>query len=60
MDPFHFISGIHRALDAAGLLLLKPHTFAAIERPGRCSPTWHTAERGLFGETPHPVLTEHF
>jgi SAM-dependent methyltransferase len=56
----HILSGLHRALDDDGTLLLEPHTFEAIERMGRRSPTWYTAEQGLFSDTPHLVLTEHF
>ena len=48
------------ALEVGGMLLLEPHTFAAIQRMGETLPTWYTSERGLFGDVPYICLTEHF
>jgi SAM-dependent methyltransferase len=48
------------ALDDGGLLLLEPHTEAAIRAMGERPPTWYTRERGLFGETPYLCLQEGF
>jgi SAM-dependent methyltransferase len=50
----------HRALAAGGLLLLEPHTFSAIHEIGERSPSWHSADRGLFSARPHVCLVESF
>jgi SAM-dependent methyltransferase len=48
------------ALAGGGLLLLEAHTFTAIQQIGERTPSWFTAESGLFGVTPHLCLVEHF
>lgn len=45
------------ALTDTGLLLLEPHTFAAICQLGDKN-WWHTAEQGLFSNRPHLTLYE--
>lgn len=49
----------HRALAEGGMLLLEPHTFAAIRTMGRRAALWSSAERGLFLGKPHLRLDEH-
>jgi SAM-dependent methyltransferase len=48
------------ALAGGGLLLLEAHTFAAVQQIGAGTPSWSTAESGLFGATPYLYLVEHF
>ena len=45
------------SLNDGGLLLLEPHTFAAVCQRGDQS-WWHAAERGLFSENAHVLLYE--
>lgn len=48
------------ALDDSGLLLLEPHTFAAVEKIGSAAPSWYSAKAGLFSDRPHVCLQENF
>jgi SAM-dependent methyltransferase len=48
----------HDALKQAGVLLIEPHTFAAIEDLGRQPRSWHSAEEGLFSDRPYLCLQE--
>ncbi len=48
----------HKALLEGGVLLLEPHTFAALRRIGSRSPEWFTNSSGLFSEEPHLCLVE--
>lgn len=50
----------HDALAPGGLLILEPHTFAAIRQIGERSRSWYTAPHGLFSEDPYLCLEEHF
>ena len=50
----------HRALAGDSLLLLEPHTFAAVRREGERRPTWYSAPSGLFSARPHLCFTENF
>ncbi len=50
----------HQALEEGGLLLLEPHTFAAVRDIGQQPRSWYSAPSGLFSERPHLVLTESF
>lgn len=54
------LRGMSAALVAGGILLLEAHTEEAVRAMGDQSPTWYTAERGLFGDRPYLCLTEHF
>jgi SAM-dependent methyltransferase len=56
----HILKQAHAALVDDGILLLEPHTFAAIQPMGQQAPTWYMRERGLFSEEPYLCLTEHF
>jgi SAM-dependent methyltransferase len=50
----------HNALVDGGVLLLEPHTFAAVEGIGTEPRTWFSSNGGLFSTRPHVVLTESF
>ena len=50
----------HDALAPDGILVLEPHTFAAIQGFGQRPRSWYTAPSGLFGDTPYLCLEEHF
>ena len=50
----------HRALRAGGELVLEVQTEAQVRSAEGATPTWHTAEGGLFAEDPHLVLHERF
>jgi len=56
-DAERILRKARAALDEGGLLLLEPHTLAAVCQLGeQC--WWHAAERGLFSEHPHVLLYE--
>lgn len=46
------------ALTDGGLLLLEPHTFAAVQGLGEEDSSWYSAQAGLFSERPHLCLQE--
>ncbi len=46
------------ALTHRGSLLLEVHSFDAIRRRGQESPSWYSAESGLFSDGPHVCLQE--
>jgi SAM-dependent methyltransferase len=46
------------SLDPGGLLLLEPHTFAAVEQIGCRPATWYSSPADLFSPAPHLVLME--
>lgn len=48
------------ALAPGGVLILEPHRFDVVEQVGRQSPSWRSAESGLFSDTPHIWLEESF
>ena len=48
----------HRALGDAGLLVLEPYTFAAVQKIGEQGLVWSSAERGLFSDKPYVYLVE--
>ena len=52
------LTNADRALVNGGILLLEPHTYAAVRKMGRSEPTWYSSEGGLFSERPHLVLIE--
>lgn len=59
-DAESILRKAHAALAPGGLLLLEPHTFAAVQGLGAEPTTWHSFERGLFAERPHLQLYESF
>jgi len=48
------------ALAPGGLLLLEPHTCAAVRRMGERGASWQAKPRGLFSDRPHLFLAESF
>jgi hypothetical protein len=48
------------ALGPGGLLLLEPHTFAAVRQIGEQTAAWYSRSRGLFSDQPHLCLKESF
>lgn len=50
----------HSALAPGGVLLLEAHTYAAVRQIGEGASTWATSTSGLFSDSPHLRLTEHF
>lgn len=48
------------ALAPGGVLLLEPHTFAAVRRQGKLPATWYSSAGGLFSDQPHLCLEESF
>ncbi len=58
-DAGRILAKCHAALAPRGLLLLEPHTLAAIEEIGRRAPSWWSQPQGLFSDRPHLYLEEH-
>jgi SAM-dependent methyltransferase len=50
----------HEALEPGGRLLVEAHEQGAVRAVGTAAPSWHTAERGLFGDAPYLCLRESF
>jgi len=50
----------YQALQLGGVLILEPHTFAAVQTWGSKSPSWYTTSSGLNSLEPHLVLEEYF
>jgi len=48
----------HAALKPGGKLILEVHTYDLVFRSGQESPSWHTAEKGLFSDQPYLCLVE--
>lgn len=48
----------HGALAEGGLLLLEPHTFAAVQAIGEEGASWYSSQGGLFSDRPHLCLQE--
>lgn len=59
-DIRHILRKAHAVLRPGGMLLLEPHTFAAVEKEGRTPPSWWATPHGLFSAQPHLGLTENF
>ncbi len=59
-DAAKIVIKAYNALVDGGVLLLEPHTFAAVEGIGTESSTWFSSSGGLFSPRPHVVLTECF
>ena len=57
-DATRILTNAHAALTPGGLLLIEPHTTAAIESMAKRGRSWHSAEAGLFSDRPHVCLTE--
>ena len=48
------------ALSPGGVLLLEPHTFAAVREMGERDAHWYSADRGVFSDRPYLCLRESF
>jgi SAM-dependent methyltransferase len=59
-DARHILTRAHQALVDGGLLLLEPHTFAAVQALGQEPRSWYSSEGGLFSPDPHLCLQESF
>ncbi len=57
-DARNILLKAHRALGDGGLLLLEPHTLAAVQKIGEQGLVWSSAERGLFSDRPYVYLVE--
>jgi SAM-dependent methyltransferase len=57
-DARSILEGAHAALSERGILLLEVHTLSAVRGIGERSPSWYTAESGLFSDRPHLCLRE--
>lgn len=57
-DMDHTLAKARAALAPTGRLLLEVHTSAQVRGAGEGADTWHAADRGLFGDSPHLVLAE--
>ena len=51
---------IYKALEPGGILLLEPHTFAAVQKIASQPHEWHSVKAALFSDKPHVYLTESF
>jgi SAM-dependent methyltransferase len=59
-DARRILDKARHALDDDGLLLLEPHTYAAVREIGHQPPSWYSADGGLFSARPHLCLQESF
>lgn len=59
-DAARILERVRGALDDGGLMLLEPHTYAAVKRIGRAPISWYSAESGVFSDDPHICVREHF
>jgi SAM-dependent methyltransferase len=59
-DAARILDRVKRSLDDGGLLLLEPHTYAAVKGIGRAPVSWYSAESGVFSDDPHVCVHEHF
>lgn len=57
-DARALLRRIHAALADDGLLLLEPHTEAAVRAIGGAPARWSSHARGLFSDAPHLLLEE--
>lgn len=59
-DAAQIVLKAYNALVDGGVLLMEPHTFAAVEGIGTEPRTWFSSSGGLFLPRPHVVFTESF
>jgi SAM-dependent methyltransferase len=59
-DARTILGKARHALEDNGLLLLEPHTYAAVREIGHQPPSWYSADGGLFSDRPHLCLQESF
>jgi SAM-dependent methyltransferase len=60
LDARSIVRKVSRALAAAGVLLLEPHTFTALQRWGQSGASWYSSRSGLWADKPHLCLRENF
>jgi SAM-dependent methyltransferase len=59
-DANRILRKANQALTGDGLLLIEPHTKAAVRKIGEQGRTWYSSEAGLFSDRPHLCLKESF
>ncbi len=59
-DAHRILARMSAALNLGGVLLLEPHTWAAVRQEGQAGVQWYASAGGLFSERPHLCLTECF
>lgn len=57
-DGQHLIQKAYAALNKGGKLLLEVHHYACVHWIGHSPRSWHTVEKGLFGDEPYLCLVE--
>ncbi len=57
-DATKILKKVYKALNGNGVLLIEPHTYAAVNQKGEKSPSWYTAKSGLFSDEPYICLEE--
>ena len=55
-DARTILEKAHAALSPGGVLLLEPHTFAAVREMGERDAHWYSADSGVFSDRAVPVL----
>lgn len=59
-DARRILDQAFAALRDGGTLLIEISTLASVEAQGALAPTWEAADSGLFLDSPHLCLQEHF
>ena len=59
-DATLLIRKAHSALAPGGVLLLEPQGYDTVMEVGESPPTWSAPDGGLFSDSPHLRLEEHF
>ncbi len=59
-DATSILEKAHAALAPGGVLLLEPHTFAAVREMGERGAHWYSAGSGVFSDEPYLCLRESF
>jgi hypothetical protein len=60
MDAGIILQKSFAALVEGGILLLEPHTAAAVREVGNGAASWYSTESGLFSDRPHLCLEKSF
>ena len=58
-DAARILDRVKSSLDDGGLLVLEPHTYAAVREIGRSPVSWYSADAGVFSDEPHICVREH-
>ena len=59
-DARTILEKAHAALSPGGVLLLEPHTFAAVCEMGKRDAHWYSADRGVFSDEAYLCLRESY